>query len=272
MVACGILVGGSPASWLRDDVKCADVSNVASDVEPLQLVDLLGPFATFFGGIAVAWLASFWKQRSDHQLEIRQASIERYWESVTVVLEARSAFDDITTFGGRGGEDAEADARAASGIERFLLLRARMREIAIWLRMLASPAVVEAYGRFEPRMMKYMEEIGRQMATDGIFRAAAAQDFTRDLEALVDQYVDTLRADLRLTALSRRDESAMSPYVLAVSGSRIERVVERVLVSPPPRPSSRVLDRSRRRRVFRGAHKVGAGRTRAAGHRRQETH
>ncbi|MCR6490962.1 hypothetical protein [Cellulomonas sp. P24] len=167
-------------------------------------LEVYGPTIGFIGVLLAGWLGSRWRTKADHRLEIRQKSLSRFEESVELITRVQVDFREFTSNAPRGGDDPKADSLAGDAVDRILKGTNEIRLIGVFLRLVASPAVVTAYEKFNPRIDEYLREVTRQLKSDGVFRGKPAQEFEDDLDDLIQHYVDTLRADLGLRAVAWR--------------------------------------------------------------------
>lgn len=160
------------------------------------------PIIAFLGVVLAAWVGARWKGRADERLEQRRRSILRFEESVTLISDVRAAFEELISVAPRGATDPEADARGAELFSIIFDCLEQIRRMIVWLRLIATKPVVRSFEAFESEVYKYLAEIDRQMTTDHVFRAVAGVNFINELSRLIDQYVDTLRKDMGLKAVS----------------------------------------------------------------------
>ena len=70
--------------------------------------------------------------------------------------------------------------------------------------VIGSQRVVDSYESFDKALHEYMNEVARQISTDGIFRGAEAEKFLDRYSEALDDYVNEAR---RLLGVRRRVDS-----------------------------------------------------------------
>jgi gas vesicle protein len=144
-------------------------------------------------------------QRREDLMEVRRTA---YFEALDVAEAMREAFDDlrIAMAGRIDEEDAstpeeaeEMRQRDQAGVAAFNQVFANMRavhRVAIKVSAVGSPRVRAAISQVNAAVDEYMDELGRQMNSDGIFRGAAAAAFAENYERVSDDLSAAIRADL----------------------------------------------------------------------------
>ncbi|MFN3707255.1 hypothetical protein [Microcella sp.] len=173
-----------------------DIVSALIAVSPVLL-----PLVSALAGVLTGGLLSRSNEKSKRLGEL---SREIVLESLDQAYAMEDAMSTFTSNAPRGGSDPEADALAAEAIGRVMMLDQEMRRMRGRVSLIGSQAVIDSFSHFDNAIHDYMDEVARQMNSDGIFRGAKAQEFLDRYSDALDDYVNQAR---RLLGVKGRVES-----------------------------------------------------------------
>ncbi|GAA3928374.1 hypothetical protein [Microbacterium soli] len=162
---------------------------------------VLLPLVSALAGVFAGGLLSRSNEKSKRLGELRR---EIVLESLDQAYAMEDAMSTFTSNAPHGGSDAEADARAGEAIGRAMILDQEMRRMRGRVSVIGSQVVIDSFSHFDKAIHDYMNEVARQMNSDGVFRGAKAREFLDRYSDALDDYVNQAR---KLLGVKGRVES-----------------------------------------------------------------
>jgi hypothetical protein len=173
-----------------------EVVSALTTVSPVLL-----PLVSALAGVLAGGLLSRSNEKSKRLGELRR---EIVLESLDQAYAMEDAMNTFTSNAPHGGSDAEADARAGEAIGRAMMLDQEMRRMRGRVSVIGSQEVIDSFSHFDKAIHDYMNEVSRQMNSDGVFRGGKAREFLDRYSDALDDYVNQAR---RLLGVKGRVES-----------------------------------------------------------------
>lgn len=173
-----------------------DIVSALITVSPVLL-----PLVSALAGVLAGGLLSRSNEKSKRLGELRREIVLESLDQAYAMEDAMSTFTSNAT---HGGSDPEADALAGEAIGRAMMLDQEMRRMRGRVSVVGSQAVIDSFSHFDKAIHDYMNEVARQMNSDGVFRGAKAREFLDRYSDALDDYVNQAR---RLLGVKGRVES-----------------------------------------------------------------
>ena len=159
----------------------------------VEVSPVLLPLVSALAGVLAGGLLSRSNEKSKRLGELKREIILESLDMAYAMEDAMSTFTSNAPF---GGSDPDADARAGEAIGRALSLEQEMRRMRGRVSVIGTQALVDSFERFDKAIHDYMNEVARQMDTDGVFRGAEARKFLDRYSDALDDYVNESRQQL----------------------------------------------------------------------------
>lgn len=156
----------------------------------LTISPVLLPLVSALAGVFAGGLLSRSNEKSKRLGELRR---EIVLESLDQAYEMEDAMNTFTSNAPHGGSDPDADALAGEAIGRAMMLDQEMRRMRGRVSVVGSQDVIDSFSRFDKAIHDYMNEVARQMNSDGVFRGAKAREFLDRYSDALDDYVNQAR-------------------------------------------------------------------------------
>lgn len=154
------------------------------------LTPVLIPLLSALVGVLAGGLLTRSNEKNSRLGELKREILLDSLDHAYALEDAMTTFTSNAT---QGGSDPEADAHAAEAIGRAAELKQAMRRIRGRVSVIGSQTVVDSYLAFDWAISEYMDEVARQLNSDGIFRGAEARAFLDGYSDALDDYVNQVR-------------------------------------------------------------------------------
>lgn len=160
------------------------------------------PLIGLVGVLAGAGVTAALSRANDARRVVSDIRREVYFETMDIAMALFGQLRILNANAPRGKEDPEADAMAADAIQAVSVVIPQFERIEARIATVGSPAVTEAAYEFRRGTLRYMEELGRQIQTDQVFRVGVGVIHFDEYASTLDRLARAIRADLGLPLLS----------------------------------------------------------------------